>query len=125
VKETLQLFAVRTTKDADLVLHICERVLDRAEQTGLYRRVRRGGDQGNVTVVVRFAKKQLLLGPAPIVTLRSPTSEVEKANGSPAVCDLGWMDAREIEPPERHDVTRDFIALAFVLYCRPAGFSSE
>jgi hypothetical protein len=171
-----QLYVPVLAQDAGLILQICERVLDHAEHTGLYRRAHRSGDQGDVTVVVRFAQKQRLLGPALIATLRSPTSEVEiivaagarsanfvlckrgrrvaelpvpypdewelhtdavfalsyssnqrqartvvndRANGLPVACDLGWLDAEEIEPPERHDVTRDFIAVAFVLtYCR-------
>jgi hypothetical protein len=39
----------------------------------------------------------------------------DQAIGAPVACDLGWLDAREIRQPERHDLTREFIAVAFIL----------
>jgi hypothetical protein len=168
-----QLYVPVLAFDAELTLQVCERILDLAEQKGVYRRAQLGPDQGNVTLIVRFSLKQQLAGAAPIVTLQFPISEVEisvstgpksatfglvkrgrrvadltvsypdgwefntdavfaisyssnhrqartivndRANGSPVACDLGWLDAREIGQLQRHDITRDFVALTFVLH---------
>jgi hypothetical protein len=105
----VQIYVPILALDAELALQVGERVLDRAEKHHGYRRVVRGLDDGDVTVLVRFGLCNQVAGRVPVVTLRSEISEVEitcsagplsavfevKKRGRP-VCDLeatypaGW-----------------------------------
>jgi hypothetical protein len=61
--------------DADLVLQIVERVLDSAAaQCGFQRKDRRG--QGDMSISIRLASKQRLVGILPIASFSFPVSEV-------------------------------------------------
>ena len=63
--------------DAELTLQIGERVLDHAERCRNFRRARRRATYGDVTLCVRFARSEIILGRVPIITMRSPVSEAE------------------------------------------------
>ena len=61
--------------DADLVLQIVERVLDSAAaKCGFQRKCRRG--QGDLSITLRLASKQRLVGIVPIASFSFPVSEV-------------------------------------------------
>lgn len=63
--------------DAELTMQVCERVLDFAERAGKYQRMRRGAEQGDFTLVLRFSLRQQIAGRVPLMTFRSSIGECE------------------------------------------------
>lgn len=61
--------------DAELTLQIGERVLDHVEEHNGFRRARRPADYGDVTLLIRFARRQPILGRVPIITYQCPVAE--------------------------------------------------
>jgi hypothetical protein len=39
----------------------------------------------------------------------------DRVNGGPVGCDVGWLDAHEIRQPERHEVSKGFVAVNFLM----------
>ena len=72
-----ELFVPVLALDAELTLQIGERVLDHAEATTNFQRAQRASGNGDVSVCVRVLRAHQLLGVTPVVSLRSPVSEVE------------------------------------------------
>lgn len=72
-----QLYVKVLALDSELTLQIGERVLDYTERHKGFRRARRPRMYGDVTLCVRFARCQCVLGHIPIITMRSPISESE------------------------------------------------
>jgi hypothetical protein len=61
--------------DAELTLQIGERLLDYAEKHHGFHRAPRPTDYGDLTLLIRFARRQSILGSVPIVSFRSSIAE--------------------------------------------------
>lgn len=82
-----QLYVKVLALDGELTLQLGERVLDCAEQHHGFSRARRPRMYGDVTLCVRFARCQCVLGRIPIITVQSPISEAE------VTCSVGPQSA--------------------------------
>lgn len=98
-----QLYVKVLVLDSELTLQIGERVLDSAERHQGFRRARRPRMYGDVTLCLRFARRQFVLGRIPIITLRSPISEAE------ITCSIG-PQAADFTLTKRGVVVAEFAA---------------